>query len=144
MKNIRPGLVGLFATLTALWWLTDPLALNGRELTPLRGGMVQFNGILAMGAMSIGMILALRPVFLEPWLGGMDKAYRLHKWLGISALVLATIHWLWAKGPKWAVGWGWLERPPRGPRVEESIELFRFSPSAAWPRPSANGPSTAP
>ncbi|GBG00763.1 ferric reductase [Azospira sp. I13] len=126
MKNIRLAYVGLFAALTALWWLTDPLALNGRGFFPLRGSMVQFSGILAMGAMSIGMILALRPVFLEPWLGGMDKAYRLHKWLGISALVLATIHWLWAKGPKWAVGWGWLERPPRGPRLEESIELFRF------------------
>ena len=40
--------------------------------------------------------------------------YRLHKWLGIGALVLAVAHWLWARGPKWAVGWGWLQRPARG------------------------------
>jgi predicted ferric reductase len=39
--------------------------------------------------------------------------YRLHKWLGISALAFASAHWVWAKGTKWAVGWGWLTRPPR-------------------------------
>src|SRR3546814_17055033 len=43
--------------------------------------------------------------------------YRLHKWLGIAAPVSAILHWLWAKGPKWAAGWGWLERPARGPRA---------------------------
>jgi len=44
--------------------------------------------------------------------------YRLHKWLGIAALSMAVTHWLWAQGPKWAVGWGLLERPQRGPRPE--------------------------
>ena len=36
------------------------------------------------------------------------------------------VHWLWAKGTKWAVGWGWLEKPARGPRPEQTVELFRF------------------
>jgi predicted ferric reductase len=40
--------------------------------------------------------------------------YRLHKWLGITALTFAVIHWLWGQGAKWAVGWGWLTRPERG------------------------------
>jgi len=77
-----------------------------------------------MGAMSLAMILAIRPVRLEPWLGGLDKSYRLHKWLGITALAAGTVHWLWATGVKWAVGWGWLERPKRGPRpvVDELIQ----------------------
>nr|WP_283805027.1 ferric reductase-like transmembrane domain-containing protein [Afipia felis] len=69
-----------------------------------------------MACMSLAMILALRPRWPEPWIGGLDKMYRLHKWLGIGGLALAVIHWLWAQGPKWAVGLGWLERPQRGPR----------------------------
>lgn len=83
--------------------------------------MVQLSGILAIGCMSLAMILALRPRWPERWLGGLDKMYRLHKWLGIGGLVLAIAHWLWAQGPKWAVQLGWLERPCRGPRpVPES------------------------
>jgi predicted ferric reductase len=81
-----------------------------------RGSMVQLSGILAIGCMSLAMILALRPRWPERWLGGLDKMYRLHKWLGIGALVVAIVHWLWAEGPKWAVQLGWLERPRRGPR----------------------------
>jgi predicted ferric reductase len=52
--------------------------------------------------------------------------YRLHKWLGIGGLVLAVTHWLWAQGPKWAVGLGWLERPRRGPRpaIDNMLEQF--------------------
>src|SRR3546814_13843388 len=50
----------------------------------------------------------------------MDKMERLHKGLGSAALVTAIAHWLWAKGPKWAVGWGWLERPSRGPQPPAS------------------------
>jgi predicted ferric reductase len=42
--------------------------------------------------------------------------YRLHKWLGIAALLSALTHWLLAQGPKWLVGLGWLSRPARGPR----------------------------
>jgi len=36
--------------------------------------------------------------------------YRLHKWLGLTAFVVSVTHWLWAQGPKWAVGWGPSER----------------------------------
>src|SRR3546814_11501553 len=70
--------------------------------------------------MSVAMMLAIRPRWPEHGLGGLDKMYRLHKWLGIAALVTAIAHWLWAKGPKWAVGWGWLERPSRGPQPPAS------------------------
>lgn len=86
--------------------------------------MVQLSGILAIGCMSVAMILALRPRWPESWLGGLDKMYRLHKWFGITALVVGVIHWLWASGPKWAVGWGVLQRPARGarPSIENPIE----------------------
>ena len=126
MKRIKLGLIFILISLSLLWWQADPLLLQGDSFFAIRKLVVNYTGVLAMGVMSFAMVLALRPVILEPLLGGLDKGYRLHKWLGISGLVLAVTHWLWGKGPKWAVGWGWLERPQRGPRPEQSVEIFRF------------------
>ncbi|CCM78855.1 Ferric reductase [Rhizobium mesoamericanum STM3625] len=91
--------------------------------------MMQFTGIIAIGCMSLAMAVALRPRWPEAWFGGLDKMYRLHKWLGIAALVVAVLHWLWAQGPKWAAGWGWLERPVRGdrPLIEDPFQAFLLS-----------------
>ena len=126
MKNIKFALLLVLAALSLLWWWADPLLIQGDTYFALRTLAVNYTGVLAMGAMSAAMILALRPAALEPLLGGMDKAYRLHKWLGIAGLSVGVVHWLWAKGTKWAVGWGWLEKPARGPRPEQTVELFRF------------------
>ena len=116
MTKVKTGFWGLLAALTILWVAADPFALTGTGFFAFRSGMVQITGILAMGCMTAAMILALRPRWPERWFGGLDKMYRLHKWLGIGGLVLAVLHWLWSQGPKWAVGYGWLTRPPRGPR----------------------------
>ncbi len=51
-------------------------------------------GWLAIALMSLGMMLALRPVWLERPLGGLDKIYHTHKWAGILAVVFAAAHWL--------------------------------------------------
>ncbi|RTL27765.1 MAG: ferric reductase [Rhodocyclaceae bacterium] len=126
MKNIKFALLLVLAALSLLWWWADPLLIQGDTYFALRTLAVNYTGVLAMGTMSVAMILALRPAALEPLLGGMDKAYRLHKWLGIAGLSVGVVHWLWAKGTKWAVGWGWLEKPARGPRPEQTVELFRF------------------
>lgn len=120
MKRISYALLLALAGLTALWLAADPLTVNGSTFFAVRKLLINYTGVLGIGIMSLGMLLALRPVWLEPVIGGLDKSYRLHKWLGIAGLSLAVIHWLWAKAPKWAVGWGLLTRPqrPRGPRVE--------------------------
>lgn len=126
MGHIRIAFWGGLALLAGLWLLADPLALQPAGFFALRGSMVQLSGVLAMGCMSLAMVLALRPRWPEGWLGGLDKMYRLHKWLGIGGLVLAIAHWLWAQGPKWAVGLGWLGRPARGarPAVDNALEQF--------------------
>lgn len=126
MKPIQWSYGGLLLLLTLLWWLADPLLPNGYEYFALRTVAINYTGVLAIGVMSVAMVLALRPVRLEPLLDGMDKSYRLHKWLGIAGLVLALVHWLWAQGTKWAVGWGWLVKPPRAPRVPptDALEIF--------------------
>jgi predicted ferric reductase len=116
MQNIRRALVGILLLVTVLWLVEEPSVFQTDNLFAFRALMMQFTGIIAMTCMSVAMILALRPRWPERWFGGLDKMYRLHKWLGITALVVAVLHWLWSQGVKWAVGYGWLARPTRGER----------------------------
>ncbi|MEY2891413.1 MAG: hypothetical protein RJA98_1321 [Pseudomonadota bacterium] len=104
--------------LSAVWAATDPAvrAAAPSNFFGWRDILMQVSGALGIGVMSVAMVLATRPVTFEPWLGGLDKMYRLHKWLGISGLVLAISHWLISNLPKWLGGLGLLTRPPRGPR----------------------------
>lgn len=115
MKCIQFSLLAILLVLTALWLAADTLLPEPFTYFSFRTVFVQYSGVMAIGAMSVAMLLALRLKWLEPYLDGLDKMYRLHKWLGITALVVATVHWWWAQGTKWMVGWGWLERPPRKP-----------------------------
>ncbi|WP_188259219.1 ferredoxin reductase family protein [Azospirillum tabaci] len=136
MTRIKLSLSGVLALLTILWLAAEPGVFLPDGFFGLRAQLVQYSGIIAIGCMAMAMILALRPQWPEAWFGGLDKMYRLHKWLGIAALVGAIVHWLWAQGPKWAVGWGWLTRPQRGPRaipenpLEQSFQSLRGT--AEW------------
>ncbi|WP_304670387.1 ferric reductase-like transmembrane domain-containing protein [Neisseria bergeri] len=67
--------------------------------------------------MSACMILAVRPKMLEGLFGGLDKMYRLHKWLGIIALSGSILHWTSTQFPKWLITLGVIEgkRPQRPP-----------------------------
>jgi len=113
MKPIRLTLWTLILGLSALWLAANlPLPQSPGFFT-VRGLLVQYSGVLSIGAMSVAMILAMRSPQVDRWLNGLDKSYRLHKWLGITALVMSIAHWLAAKGPKWAVSWGLMERPSR-------------------------------
>jgi len=126
MRNLKRAFWGAFLLLVVLWLIAEPTVFRSSTFFGLRGTMVQLTGVVAMGCMGLAMILALRPLWPQVWMGGLDKMYRLHKWLGISVLVVAIIHWMWAKWPKWAVGWGWLERPARGAKAQID------HPVAAW------------
>lgn len=129
MKKIKITYVTILVVLTLLWLAADPVFSQSYAFFAVRSSLINYTGIIGMGVMSIAMILALRPVFLEAVTGGLDKSYRLHKWLGITGLVISIIHWLWAKVPKWMVGWGWIEPPVRsgkgaGPK-SEIFQLFQ-------------------
>lgn len=52
------------------------------------------SGYLAINFMSVTVILAMRSVWLEVVLGGLDKMYQLHKWTGILAVTFALGHLL--------------------------------------------------
>jgi len=115
MKPIKIALWGSLLFLTATWFMADSLPPTLGWFA-WRSPLVQLSGILAIGAMSMSMLLALRPAWLEKRLNGLDKMYRLHKWLGITALSTGIFHWWWAQGTKWMVGWEWLAKPERKPR----------------------------
>lgn len=108
MNRIRLAWLTVFAVLTVVYWIS----LNAVELTPelwaLRKSLLYYSGIIAIGMMSVGMILAMRLQWIESLLGGLDKHYRLHKWLGISAVIAAVIHWLVKLEPKWLVKHGFV------------------------------------
>ena len=116
MRTIRLSLWAWLGLLTALWLSINLDAFRAETFFAIRAFAVQYSGLIAIGCMSACMVLATRPRWAERRLGGLDKGYRLHKWLGIGALAAGLIHWGWAKGPKFAVGLGLLDRPHRGPR----------------------------
>ncbi len=120
MKRIKLSLYALIALLTALWLMADTWAPVPFTYFSFRAVFMQYSGVIAIAAMSAAMLLALRPKSIEPHVDGLDKMYRLHKWLGITALTSSILHWWWATGTKWMVGWGWLQRPVRGPRPAPS------------------------
>lgn len=126
MRNIKRTFWGLLALTTLLWVAADERIFHAASFFARRAQLMQYTGIIAIGAMSVAMILALRPRWPEHWFGGLDKMYRLHKWLGIGALVVSIIHWLWSEAPKWAVAGGLLARPHRGPRppIDNQVQAF--------------------
>ena len=125
MNRIRFAFGLVVALLLALWLATLPFAGLLPQVFALRGPFLQGTGVLAIGLMSVAMVLATRPVFFEPALGGLDKMYRLHKWLGVAALALVVAHWLWVEVPKWLVGLGVLARPVRLPTEVPAQPLLR-------------------
>lgn len=65
------------------------------------------SGYLAINFMSLTLLLATRPAWLETPLGGLDSIYQLHKWTGIFAVFFALSHWLiemWDDGLKAILG----------------------------------------
>ena len=117
MTKISRALAVVLVLLAGLWLMADTLVPQPFSYFSFRAKFMQFSGVLAIGAMSLCMVLAARPRWLEPHLDGLDKMYRLHKWLGITALVTSVAHWWLGQGTKWMVGWGWLVRPARRPRA---------------------------
>ncbi|HNW01742.1 MAG TPA: ferric reductase-like transmembrane domain-containing protein [Burkholderiaceae bacterium] len=128
MNNIKRFFWIYLLLLTGLWWFSDQTALASLpNFIAWRNVLMQYSGVLGIGVMSAAMVLAIRPVLFEPYLGGLDKMYRLHKWLGISGLILSISHWLLSEAPKWLTGLGWIERPVRGPRPalpDDAIQHF--------------------
>ena len=90
MRRIELTYAAFMAVLTILWLVADPILWTAYEFYAFRTSLINYTGVIGIGAMSAAMITALRPVSIEPFLGGLDRIYRLHKWLGITGLVFST------------------------------------------------------
>ena len=113
MKPIKYFLIAVWLVPTILWLFADTLMPQPFTYFAFRDVFIQYSGVLAIVVMSVAVLLAVRPKSLEWCFRGLDKMYRLHKWLGISALVITILHWWFAQGTKWMVAWGWLEKHRR-------------------------------
>lgn len=126
MKHIKLSFWGFLIVLTGLWLLADPLPRVPYQFYPMRLSLINYTGLIAIGVMSVAMMMAIRPVILEPYLGGLDKMYRLHKWLGITGLVFSIAHWLWTKAPQWLIAHGWMAQPARNASPDQAVPAFEF------------------
>ncbi len=82
------GLITIIAALLLpfLWW---PEIAQGRDGIAL---FSQYLGLGALIAMAFGQVIATRWPGVELVFGPMDQTYRLHKWLGIGAMVAILLH----------------------------------------------------
>lgn len=59
-------------------------------------------GVTALVMMAMAALLGSRWRWLEDLFGGLDRVYEVHKWLGVWALVLASVHLVFKAGaPAW-------------------------------------------
>lgn len=94
MRRIYLSFAGILLVTLALWVTAEaPLWLGGSGTRRVGDAIMQGTGVLAVVLMALSLILAGRPRIVEPWLGGLDKMFRLHKWLGIANLIVAAVHW---------------------------------------------------
>ncbi|NMG75271.1 ferredoxin reductase family protein [Aromatoleum diolicum] len=92
---MTPILVSFLSLVTAVWVLTlPPDSAAGALPWALRQEALYLTGLWAFSFMSLAILLATRPAWLERPLGGMDRVYRLHRWAGILAIGAAALHWL--------------------------------------------------
>lgn len=128
MSRIKIILGVLCLGLTVLWLDADRVWLTGYSFNQTRLSFLNYSGIVAMGMMAVSLLFALRSTAMEPYVGGLDKSYRLHKWLGVAALVMIVFHWLWVQKPSWLVSLFTIGEPLRAPNEPRSLltpTLFR-------------------
>ena len=115
MKRIA---LPLSLLIIVLWAALQPAEILNftAPFMPMRKAYTNLTGALALGWMSFSMLLALRPAWLERTLGGLDKLFRVHKWVGIVSVLLVVAHWLLILSPRTLVAWGWIEMVARGAR----------------------------
>ncbi|WP_018607981.1 ferredoxin reductase family protein [Uliginosibacterium gangwonense] len=94
-----------------LWAAMQPIEVLtlSASFLPMRVALNSLTGALALSWMGLCMLFALRPIWLESRMGGLDKLYRVHKHIGIGALLLVVAHWLTYLSPNILMDLGWIE-----------------------------------
>ncbi|MDR2239152.1 MAG: ferric reductase-like transmembrane domain-containing protein [Zoogloeaceae bacterium] len=127
MNRVWIALFALFTLLPPLaWFASTPADMSSANFWSWRHESIYASGLMAYAAFAACMLLAARTRWLEQRLDGLDKSYRLHKWLGISGATLVFAHWMLEILPKSLVQSGWLTRPARGggPKPEQWLDFL--------------------
>ncbi|HAS8175599.1 TPA: ferric reductase [Vibrio vulnificus] len=113
MDRVKQSIGIAVVIVTLLWLQAEPSLFSSQNVFQWRSAFVQYSGILALMMFSVAMVLALRLPTIERWTQGIDKGYRIHKWLGIAGLSLGVFHWFTYHLPKWLISLELLEKPVR-------------------------------
>ena len=119
MKPIHYTFVAMMLVISGIWLATEHAQSTLIEFWSMRKSLIFETGIIATAAMSIAVLFAIRHFFSDSFLDGLDKRYRLHKWLGIVAVVASVAHWLTKNAPKWLIDFGLLTRPIKNKLINE-------------------------
>jgi len=85
------------------------------------GALSLASGVVALVFMAMAALLGSRWNWLEDLFGGLDRVYEVHKWLGVWALVLASVHLVFKAGaPEWEVA-SILPLPPYWTRLVRQL-----------------------
>lgn len=117
MNKLYSMVFALVVVITLVWLQAEPNLFTSETFMQWRSGLIQISGIVSVLLLSLTMLLALRLPMVERLTQGLDKSYRLHRWLGIYGVAVGAIHWLLAIVPKQLILSGYLERPGRGGAV---------------------------
>lgn len=122
---MKKTIYGLIALSLAAWLLPVIAQVAGWDVWVWRKQLIYWSGLASFLLMTLALLLATRPRWLEKPLGGLDKMYHLHKWAGISAVGLAVAHYglKLAKGPMLWV----FDEAVKGQRTQTFLEVFRGS-----------------
>jgi len=86
MKRI--SVVALPLVITVIVWAVSVPSMSLRS----GDGVMQLFGALALVGFGTVMLASTRWRVLETWLGGPDKMFALHKWLGVTSVGLVIVH----------------------------------------------------
>ena len=120
---MKKTIYGLVALSLAAWLLPVIALIPEWDVWVWRKQLIYWTGLASFLLMTLVMLLAIRPRWLERPLGGLDKMYHLHKWAGITATGLVVAHYLLklAKSPMLTL----FAEPEKGQRIKTFLEVFR-------------------
>lgn len=76
-----------------------------------REQFVYLTGVGTLSLMVLSMVISVRLPWVNRQMRGLDKAYVVHKWIGLFATLFLLFHWLGEQVPGWLVAAALLANP---------------------------------
>src|SRR5690606_12489942 len=92
--SITLALISISIIVVWAWGYLNSTKASASLPWEIYNNSLYLSGLLSIALMSVSMMLATRPAWLETPFNGLDQMYLFHKWMGILAVVFAALHWL--------------------------------------------------